>query len=118
MLGWFEHILGRVTAVAHHRHQGLIYKRSLVESFVGLLQRLMILEASEWFVDVNARFRGVLIPNSNVDTDQQGMTTNALEGHQMTVIVSPIGLYAHERSFALARHKMEASRCENSAFSS
>ena len=39
-----------------------------MESFAGLLQRLVVLGASQCFVEVDARFRGVLIPNSNIDT--------------------------------------------------
>ena len=46
-----------------------------MESFAGLLRGLRILEASECFVEVDARCRGVLIPNSNVDTELQGITT-------------------------------------------
>ena len=60
-----------------------------MESFAGLLQGLRVLEASECFVEVDARFRGVLIPNSNVDTEQQSTTTIALEGHQMTALDIP-----------------------------
>ena len=55
-----------------------------MKSFAGLLQILVVLQVSECFVEVDARFRGVLILNSNVDTEQQSTTTNAWEGYQTT----------------------------------
>ena len=42
-----------------------------MERFAGLLKRLAVLQVSECFVEVDARFRGVLIRNSNVDTEWQ-----------------------------------------------
>ena len=51
-----------------------------MESFVGLLQRLTILEVSECFVEVDARFRGGLIRNTNIDTEQQSTTATVWEG--------------------------------------
>ena len=64
-----------ITTLVHYFHLHMIRGGLLMERFVGLLQGLRILEASECFVEVDARFCGVLIPNSNVDTDLQGITT-------------------------------------------
>ena len=75
--------------IVYYFHLHMIRGGSLMESFAGLLQGLRVLEASECFVEVDARFRGVLIPNSNVDTEQQSTTTIALEGHQMTALDIP-----------------------------
>ena len=55
-----------------------------MEIFAGLLQILMVLRVSQCFVEVDARFREVLILNSNIDTEQQSTTTNAWEGYQTT----------------------------------
>ena len=52
-----------------------------MESFAGLLQSLTILLVSECFVEVDARFDGVLIRNTNVGTEQQSTTTTQREGH-------------------------------------
>ena len=52
-----------------------------MESFTGLLQRLMMKLASECFVEVDARFRKVPIRNANIDIEQQSTTTTAWEGH-------------------------------------
>ena len=57
-----------------------------MESFTRLLQRLVILQVSQCFVEVDARFRGVLIRNTNVDTEQQSTTTTRWEGHQTTAL--------------------------------
>ena len=38
-------------------------------------------------MEVDARFRGLLIPNSNIDTERQGITTTAREGHE----TAPLG---------------------------
>ena len=56
-----------------------------MESFTRLLQRLVILQVSQCFVEVDAGFLGVLIRN-NIDTctEQQSTTTNAWEGYQTT----------------------------------
>ena len=51
-----------------------------MESFALLLQRLVILQVSECFVEVDARFLGVLIRNTNIDTEQQSTTATAWEG--------------------------------------
>ena len=50
-----------------------------MESFAGLLQRLMILQVSQCFVEVDARFFGVVIRNTNIDTEQQSTTTTQWE---------------------------------------
>ena len=60
-----------------------------MESFAGLLQSLTILQVSECFVEVNARFDGVLVQNTNIDTEQQSTTTTAWEGHQTTALGIP-----------------------------
>ena len=52
-----------------------------MESFVGLLQRLVILQASQCFLEVDARFRGVLNQNTNNNSEQQSTTTTAWEGY-------------------------------------
>ena len=52
-----------------------------MESFAGLLQKEVSLRLSECFVEVDARFRGGLIRNANVDTEQQSTTTTQREGH-------------------------------------
>ena len=59
---------------------------SLMESFAGLLQKLVILQASECFEEVDARFRGVLIRNTNIYTEQQSTTTTRWEEHETTVL--------------------------------
>ena len=38
-------------------------------------------------MEVDARFRGLLIPNSNIDTERQGITTTARERHE----TAPLG---------------------------
>ena len=38
-------------------------------------------------MEVDARFRGLLIPNSNIDTERQGITTTAREGQE----TAPLG---------------------------
>ena len=58
-------------------------------SFAGLLQRLTILEASECFVEVDARITGALIRNTIIDTEQQSTTTTALEGYQTKALDIP-----------------------------
>ena len=60
-----------------------------MESFAGLLQILVVLQASECFVEVDARFRGVLIRNTNVDAEQQSTTTTASEMYQTTTLDIP-----------------------------
>ena len=60
-----------------------------MESFAGLLQRLMILQVSEYFVKVDARIPGVLIRNTIIDTEQQLTTTTRWEGHQTTGLGIP-----------------------------
>ena len=60
-----------------------------MESFVGLLQRLTILEVSECFVEGNARVRGGLIRNTNVDTEQQSTTPTQWEGRHLTALDTP-----------------------------
>ena len=57
-----------------------------MESIAGLLQGLMILQASQCFVEVDARFRGGLIRNTNIDTEKQSTTTTRKEGHQTTTL--------------------------------
>ena len=57
---------------------------TMMESFAGLLQRLAVWWVSQCLVEVDARFDGVLIRNTNIDTIQQSTTTNAWEGYQMT----------------------------------
>ena len=60
-----------------------------MERFAGLLQRLTILGVSECFVEVDARFHGVLIRNTNIDTEQQSTTSTARERHQTTALSTP-----------------------------
>ena len=60
-----------------------------MESFTRLLQRLVILQVSQCFVEVDARFLGVLIRNTNIDTEQQSTTTTRWEGHQTTALGIP-----------------------------
>ena len=75
-------------------HQYLIptyiwYGDSLMESFTLLLQRLVILQVSQCFVEVDARFWGELIRNTNVDTEQQSTTTTRWEGRQTSALGTP-----------------------------
>ena len=60
-----------------------------MKSFAGLLQILVVLQVSECFVEVDARFRGALIRNTNVDATQQSTTANAWEGYQTTDLGIP-----------------------------
>ena len=60
-----------------------------MESFAGLLQRMAILQVSECFVEVDAKFLGVLIRNTNIDIEQQSTTTTQWEGHQTTTLGIP-----------------------------
>ena len=60
-----------------------------MKSFAGLLQILVVLQVSECFVEVDARFRGVLIRNTNIDTEQQSTTTTASKGYQTTALDIP-----------------------------
>ena len=60
-----------------------------MESFTRLLQRLVILQVSQCFVEVDARFCWLLIRNTNIDTEQQSTTSNRWEGHQTTVLGIP-----------------------------
>ena len=55
-----------------------------MESFAGLQQMLMVWQASECFVEVDARICGVPSQNPNIDTEQQSTTTTSLEGYQTT----------------------------------
>ena len=57
-----------------------------MESFAGLLQRLVVLQVSQWFVEVDARFCWLLIRNTNIDTEQQSTTPTRWEGHQTTAL--------------------------------
>ena len=52
-----------------------------LEKFRGVAARDGV---SECFVKVDARFRGLLFPNSNIDTERQGITIAELKGHQMS----------------------------------
>ena len=72
------------TTSVPYSHLHMIWGGSLMESFAGLLQRLVVLWVSQCFVEVDARFRGVLIRNTNIDTTQQSTTANAWEGYQTT----------------------------------
>ena len=56
-----------------------------MESFAGLLQKLVVLCVSQYFVEVDARFCGVLIRNTNIDTERQENTTTVWKEHQMAV---------------------------------
>ena len=64
-----------------YSHLHMIFGGSLMESFAGLLQRLAISQVSECFVEVDARFDGVLIRNTNVSTEQQSTTSTQREWH-------------------------------------
>ena len=70
-----------------------------MESFTRLLQRLVILQVLQCFVEVDARFLGVLIRNTNIDTEQQSTTTNAWEGHQTTTLSIPEQLLCQRKVF-------------------
>ena len=63
------------TTSVPYSHQHMIRGGSLMESFTRLLQRLVILQVLQCFVEVDARFLGVLIRNTNIDTEQQSTTT-------------------------------------------
>ena len=73
-----------VTTPVPYFHLHIIWDGSLMKSFAGLLQILVVLWVSQCFVEVDARFRGVLIRNTNIDTTQQSTTANAWEGYQTT----------------------------------
>ena len=64
----------------------MIWGGLLVESFAGLLQKLTIWWVSECFVEVDARFRGVLIRNTNIGTERQLISTAAWKGDQPTLL--------------------------------
>ena len=83
-----------------------------MESFAGLLQRLVILQVSQCFMEVDARFLGVLIRNTNIDTnDNQPQLLNRKDiKHRSLVYLSK--LYANERYFLLAGKVIEANRDE------
>ena len=72
------------TSSVHYPRSDMIWCGSLMERLAVLLPKMMVLWVSQSFVEVDARICGEMIPNSNVDTEQQGITTNALEGHQST----------------------------------
>ena len=57
-----------------------------MESFTRLLQRLVILQVSQYFVEADARFLGVLARNTNIDTEQQSTTPTRWEEHQTTAL--------------------------------
>ena len=50
-----------------------------MKSFTGLLQRLVILQVSQCFVEDDARFLGVLIRNTNIGTEQQSTKPQLLD---------------------------------------
>ena len=60
-----------------------------MESFAGFLQRLTILQVSQCFVEVDARFLGVLIRNTNIGAEQQSTATTRWEGRQTSVLDLP-----------------------------
>ena len=70
-------------------HLHMISYGSFMDRFERLLQRLAILQVSECFVKVDARFLGVLIRNTNIDIEQQSTTTTQWEGHQTTTLDIP-----------------------------
>ena len=74
------------TTSVPHSHLHVIWGGSLMESFARLLQRLTILQVSQCFVEVDARFCRVLIRNTNIDTEQQSTTTTQWEGYQTTAL--------------------------------
>ena len=70
------------TTSVPYSHLHMMCGGSLMESFTRLLQRLVILHTSQCFMEVDAGFDGVLIRNTNIDTEQQSTTTTRWEGHQ------------------------------------
>ena len=69
----------------------MIWGVSWVESFAGLLQRLVVLWVLQCFVEVDARFRGMFIRNTNIGTEWQWITTTRWKGHQTIVLDIPEG---------------------------
>ena len=60
-----------ITKSVPYSHLHMIWGGPLMESFAGLLQTLVVLWASQCFVEVEARFRGVLIRTTNIGAEQQ-----------------------------------------------
>ena len=78
-----------ITKSVPYSHVHMIRDGSLMESFAGLLQRLVVLWASRCFVEVDARFRGVLPRNTNIDTGRKWFTNTPWKGHQMPIFSIP-----------------------------
>ena len=60
-----------ITKSVPYSHLHTTWGGQLMESFAGLLQRLVVLWVSQCFVEVDARFRGVLIRNTNIGAERQ-----------------------------------------------
>ena len=78
-----------VTAAIHHFRSDMKWDGSLMKSFAGLVQRLVVSWASKCFVEVGARIIRALSTTLNGGSEWQGIRTTQSEGHQILALGTP-----------------------------